>query len=234
MTALCIDTTTEDGMVAILRNDGSLASVRWRAAGRHAESLFGHIESVLARAGVSRHDLTLVGVAIGPGRFTSLRVGLGTAKGLALGLDVPIVGVSSLRVLARSLQGSAGLVGVPVMNAYRGDVFAAAYLIEEEVVDELVPALFGPPAEVFGRIRASVGDRAIAVCGEGARRDLDALESELGIARSEIAIGVESATPDALVAEVQHVMRTKGPSDLETLEPQYLRPSDAKLPERSR
>jgi tRNA threonylcarbamoyladenosine biosynthesis protein TsaB len=232
VTVLCIDTTTEDGTVAILRNDGSLASVRWRSAGRHAESLFGHIESLLAKAGVSRDDLALVGVAIGPGRFTSLRVGLGTAKGLALGLDVPIVGVSSLRVLARSLQGRTTLVRVPVMNAYRGDVFAAAYLVEEEVVEEVVPALFGPPADVFGRIRAAVGDRSMAVCGEGARRHLDVLESVLGIARAETAIGVDSATPDALVAEVEHVMRTKGPSDLETLEPQYLRPSDAKLPDR--
>jgi tRNA threonylcarbamoyladenosine biosynthesis protein TsaB len=75
-------------------------------------------------------------VDIGPGRFTSLRVGLGTAKGLALGLDLPIVGVSSLRVLARAIEGDAALVRVPVMNAYRGDVFAAAHLLVDGGVEE--------------------------------------------------------------------------------------------------
>jgi hypothetical protein len=78
-----------------------------------------------------------------------------------------------------------------------------------------------------------VGDRAIAVCGEGARRHLEALESVLGIRPGEVATGVDLAAPDALVAEVRHVIRTEGPSDLGTLEPQYLRPSDARLPDRS-
>jgi tRNA threonylcarbamoyladenosine biosynthesis protein TsaB len=233
MTILCIDTATENGTVVVVRTDGSLASVCWRSGGRHAESLLGHIDSALAEAGVSRDELSLIGVDIGPGRFTSVRVGLGTAKGLALGLDVPIVGVSSLRVLARSLPGGATRVRVPVMSAYRGEVFAAAYLIEDEVVEEVLPALFGPPEEVFGRVRAVVGDRAIAVCGEGARRHLEVLESVLGFRPGEVAIGVDSATPEALVAEVRHVMRTEGPSDLGTLEPQYLHPSDARPPDRS-
>jgi tRNA threonylcarbamoyladenosine biosynthesis protein TsaB len=123
MTILCIDTATEHGTVAVVRGDGSTASVGWRSAGRHGENLFGY------KAGASREELSLIGVDIGPGRFTSLRVGLGTAKGLALGLDLPIVGVSSLRVLARAIEGDAALVRVPVMNAYRGDVFAAAHLL---------------------------------------------------------------------------------------------------------
>jgi len=107
MTILCIDTATEHGTVAVVRDEGPIASVRWRSAGRHGESLFGHIESALAEAGASREELSLIGVNIGPGRFTSLRVGLGTAKGLALGLGLPIVGVSSLRVLARAIEGDA-------------------------------------------------------------------------------------------------------------------------------
>ena len=234
MTSLCIDTATENGMVVVARDDGSIAAVKWRSAGRHAEHLLGYIETALVEAGVSRDELTLIGVDIGPGGFTSLRVGLATAKGLALGLGLPIVGVSSLRVLARSIEASASTVRVPVMNAYRGDVFAGAYLFDSDEADEpteLVPAVFGAPEQVFGQIRVAAGDRPISVAGEAAKAKADAIRSSLGI-ELDIESLAEAATPDAIVAEVRHIVRLYGPSDLSSLEPQYLRPSDAKLPAR--
>ena len=231
MTILCIDTATEYGTVAVVHGDGSTASVCWRSAGRHGENLFGYIESALAEAGASREELSLIGVDIGPGRFTSLRVGLGTAKGLALGLDLPIVGVSALRVLARAIEGDEGLVRVPVMNAYRGDVFAAAYRIGDEV-EELAPALFGPPDVVFAQIRDALAGRAVALGGEGVAQHAAVIEPLLGVKLDEAQMSLSTATPDAIVAEVQYVFRTIGPADLGSLEPQYLRPSDAKLPNR--
>jgi tRNA threonylcarbamoyladenosine biosynthesis protein TsaB len=231
MTILCIDTATEHGTVAVVRDDGSSASVRWRSAGRHGENLFGYIESALAEAGASREELSLIGVDIGPGRFTSLRVGLGTAKGLALGLELPIVGVSSLRVLARAIEGDAGLVRVPVMNAYRGDVFAAAYIIDADGVEELAPVLFGPPEGVFGQIRDAVGGRPVAIGGEGVRPHAAVIEAVLGLKVDETEMSLDASTSDAIVAEVQYAIRTNGPADLDSLEPQYLRPSDAKLPD---
>lgn len=206
MATLCIDTATEHGMVVVARDNGSTAAVHWRSSGRHAENLFGYIESALEEVGSSREELSLVGVDIGPGRFTSVRVGLATAKGLALGLGLPIVGVSSLRVLARSIEGDPGVVRVPVMNAYRGDVFSAAYEIHDRTIEELVAPRFGSPDEVFASIREAVGARPVSIRGEGVQ-------------------------PDALLAEVRYVMDTEGPADLVLLEPRYLRPSDAKLPD---
>ena len=207
MTTLCIDTATENGMVVVARDDGAMAAVRWRSAGRHGENLFGHIEAALAEVGATREDLSLIGVDIGPGKFTSLRVGLATAKGLAFGLDLPIIGVSALRVLARSIEGDAGLVRVPVINAYRGDVFAAAYVVDRDGIEELVAPSLGPPDAMLSRIRAIAGDRGLAIHEDG-------------------------AAPDALIAEVRYVERTDGPADLARLEPQYLHPSDATLPDR--
>jgi tRNA threonylcarbamoyladenosine biosynthesis protein TsaB len=158
-------------------------------------------------------------------------VGLGTAKGLALGLGLPLVGVSSLRVLARAIETDVSLVRVPVMNAYRGDVFAAAYIIEDGDVEELAPALFGLPERVLTRIREAVAGRPIAVVGEGVRPHASVIEATLGV-KVDGADILDASTPDAIVAEVQYAFRTTGPADLDTLEPQYLRPSDAKLPDR--
>ncbi len=233
MTTLCIDTATEYGTVVVIREDGSFASTRWHSKARHAENLFGHIESVLADASASREDLSLIGVDIGPGRFTSLRVGLATAKGLAFGLGLPIVGVSSLRVLARAIEGDSARVRVPVMNGYRGDVFAAAYLIGEAGVEELSAPLFGPPELVFGQIRDLLAGRpvSVSVSGEGVGPHGELIEAMLGVKLDQAQRSMQAPTPDAIAAEVRHKFRTDGPSDLDSLEPNYLRPSDAKLPD---
>jgi len=205
MATLCIDTATADGMVVVARRDHAPVAARWRSSGRHGENLFGHIDVALRDAGVSRDEISLIGVSIGPGGFTSLRVGLATAKGLALGLALPVVGVSSLRVSARAVEGDALTARVPVMSSYRGEVFSAAYLIDDESVTELVSPLLGDPEEIIPRVLGEVGERPAVVRKEG-------------------------ATPQAFIEEVLYVHRAEGPSDLAELEPAYLRPSDAELP----
>ncbi|MGD8606107.1 MAG: tRNA (adenosine(37)-N6)-threonylcarbamoyltransferase complex dimerization subunit type 1 TsaB [Myxococcales bacterium] len=209
MKILCIDTATESGLVAVACDDRTRASVRWRSAGRHGENLLGYIESALSDASVSRGDVSGIGVVTGPGGFTSLRVGLATAKGLALGLDLPIFPLSSLRVMARSIRAPEGSVRVPVMKAYRGEVFAAAYVERDGDLDELVEPRSGHPTKVLQEIRDAVGVRPISAWTEEDR-----------------------VTADALVQEARFVIRTEGAADLASLEPRYLRPSDAKLPER--
>jgi len=231
MTTLCIDTATEVGTVAIACNGAVAAAVTWRSSSRHGENLFGHIDAVLNEARVARSEIALVGVDIGPGKFTSLRVGLGTAKGLALGLGLPIVGVSSLRVLARSLTVDGEVARVALMDAYRGDLFAAAYVLDGDVDQELVPPIFGPPEEVLPRIRDAVGPRRIAVCGEGANTQAAAVEALLGASAGDWPPTVEAPSASAIALEIDHVMRTRGPDNLASLEPQYLRPSDATLPQ---
>ncbi len=233
MTTLCIDTATEYGTVVVVREDGRFTSARWRSQGRHGENLFGHIESAMAEAAVSREELSLIGVDIGPGRFTSLRVGLGTAKGLAFGLGLPIVGLSSLRLLARAIEGEEVRVRVPVMRGYRGDVFSAAYLFGGAVVEELAAPVFGPPELVFQQIRDRLGDRPVSVGGEGVRPHAELLESILCVQLDEVQMSLHAPTPKAIAAEVQYSFRISGPSDLDTLEPDYLRPSDAKLPDQA-
>ena len=232
MATLCIDTATEHGMVAVAREGHETSSARWQSKGRHGENLFGHIETAMASAGIGRSDLSLIGAGLGPGGFTSLRVGLATAKGLALGLELPIVGVSSLRVLARSIGSGDDRVCVPLIPAYRGDVFAAAYIFGRECVDVLREPFFGAPEAVFDSIREAADGRRVAVRGQpvGAHREL--LEEIFGPSLHRESLSAEPATPDALVDEVIDVIRTDGYADLATLEPSYLRASDAKLPKR--
>lgn len=233
MATLCIDTATEHGIVAVAREDGQVSSSTWHASGRHGENLFEHIDRALSNASVSREQLTLIGVDIGPGRFTSLRVGLSTAKGLAFALGLPIVGVGSLRVLARSIPGESSAARIALLNAYRGEVFGAAYGFDDARLAELVAPSFGPPETVLAAIAQAVGTREVVVGGEGAHAHAELLHSVVGLPVGDARASIETSTPDALVAEVLDAVSRDGPSDLDSLEPRYLRPSDAKLPNRT-
>ncbi|MGB5809137.1 MAG: tRNA (adenosine(37)-N6)-threonylcarbamoyltransferase complex dimerization subunit type 1 TsaB [Polyangiales bacterium] len=232
MVTLSIDTATEHGTIAVASGDDVLASTSWRSSARHGENLFGRLDEVLRGARVVRSDLSWVAASVGPGKFTSLRVGLSTAKGIALGLDIPIVGVGSLPVLARTGRREHANVTVPLMNAYRGDVFGAAYEWSGDSIEEVVSPTFGPPADVLARIRAALGDRAVTVYGEGASSNAELVADEFGLDSATIAQAPVAPDPIALAREANHVFRSRGPDDLAGLEPRYLRPSDATLPDR--
>ncbi|MEM7137752.1 MAG: tRNA (adenosine(37)-N6)-threonylcarbamoyltransferase complex dimerization subunit type 1 TsaB [Myxococcota bacterium] len=232
MAILCLNTATEYGAIAVAREGHVLGASSWQSSERHGENLFGHIDTVLDQASVRRNQIQGVGVCVGPGKFTSLRVGLSAAKGIALALDVPIFGVSSLRVLARSIETETSLVCVALMNAYRGDLFGGAFRFGGGSDEELVGSAFGSPKEVLSLLADAVVSEPVAFCGAGASSHLDALRRVFpgALFSSDIVV---SPAPRALVDEVSHVMRSSGPSDLASLEPTYLRPSDAKLPDKA-
>ncbi len=98
----------------------------------HATRLLAMAAELLAQAGVGWDALGRIAVGVGPGRFTGLRVGIATARGLAQSLDVELAGVSTLRALAlgaaRRADGESGASGtIAVIDARRGEAFAAAY-----------------------------------------------------------------------------------------------------------
>ena len=110
MRLLAIDTATEACSVA-------LAGVGYTILERHVVDPKGHsnlvlamVDSLLSEAGIARDDLDAIGVDIGPGSFTGVRIGVGIAQGLSFGLKLPLIGVSSLMVLAEGLGSKACLL----------------------------------------------------------------------------------------------------------------------------
>jgi tRNA threonylcarbamoyl adenosine modification protein YeaZ len=91
---------------------------------RHAESLLAGIDAILKKGRWPLKTLTGIAVSIGPGSFTGIRIGLAAARALGQFLTIPVVGVSSLEILA---YGSESLVSAPVIDALRGQVFAGLY-----------------------------------------------------------------------------------------------------------
>lgn len=126
---LAFDTATAQVSVALHDGASVVAEHVSDQAMKHGEHLAPLISSVLAEAGATMQDLTAVGVGVGPGPFTGLRVGLVTARTLGLALDIPVHGVCSLDVLAAEAVATGAVVGdfVVVTDARRKEVYRAAY-----------------------------------------------------------------------------------------------------------
>lgn len=100
---LALDTSTTQTGLAIYDGNQVLAEMHWRSHQRQTVELLPAISDLLNRVKVDMQSVRCIGVAIGPGSFTSLRVGLSVAKGLALAGHLPLIGVPSLDVLSAAL-----------------------------------------------------------------------------------------------------------------------------------
>jgi tRNA threonylcarbamoyladenosine biosynthesis protein TsaB len=124
---LAIETSTSQAWVALLE-DGQLVIERAHTRPKQsAERLLPLIAELLSEAGWRRSSVSRIGVSVGPGSFTGLRVGIACAQGLALGLGVPLVGVTSLRVMARAVPETVPGPRCAVLDARRNEVFCAVH-----------------------------------------------------------------------------------------------------------
>ncbi|HTZ85727.1 MAG TPA: tRNA (adenosine(37)-N6)-threonylcarbamoyltransferase complex dimerization subunit type 1 TsaB [Solirubrobacteraceae bacterium] len=183
MIVLGFDTASHATAVGLRLADGSTLHARDDPAPGdhpgHATRLLSLARELLAEAGVGWDELTRLAVGLGPGRFTGLRVGIATARGLAQSLSIELVGVSSLHALALpatwegAASSQAGESGPPptiaVIDARRGEVFAGAYAARGDVVfaQPLRPEELLTIVEQIERLGGPVGERWRAV-GDGA------------------------------------------------------------------
>jgi tRNA threonylcarbamoyladenosine biosynthesis protein TsaB len=142
---LAFDTATDTATSALVADGVTLGERRTRP-----QSLLADVDALLAKAGLGPSDLDALVVGTGPGSFTGTRIGLAVARGLALALDLPVAGISTLDALA-----AAAPRAFPVIDARRGEVFVGGPLAVR-------------PTELV------VPPRSVCV-GDGARRYRDVL-----------------------------------------------------------
>lgn len=178
--------------VAVLRDGKRLASVVQEGRDQAAE-LLPAIETVLAEAGVGRHALDLVAVTIGPGSFTGVRVGLAAARGLAIGLGVPLAGVSTTSVLLAQATLRDRLV-VAAIDSRLGDWFCAlgdggpeAFIA---TTNDLAARLEGRACHVIGAGAQVLSERLISA-GIDARAE-EAIPDPVALARLADGVGLDT------------------------------------------
>ncbi len=123
---LAIDTSTDFCSICLSQQGELVTELTWHSAQNHTVELTPNIERLLSQAATSPQSLEAVFVAIGPGSFNGLRVGVSTAKGFALALDIPLVGIGTLEIEAYPFAFT-GLPVCPIHNAGRGEIATALY-----------------------------------------------------------------------------------------------------------
>ncbi|QNO14546.1 tRNA (adenosine(37)-N6)-threonylcarbamoyltransferase complex dimerization subunit type 1 TsaB [Alkalicella caledoniensis] len=224
MLCLSMETSTKTCSVALVDDNKTLGEIRINSEHTHSQKLMPAVDMLLKSVEKKLDDVELIGVAVGPGSFTGLRIGISTAKGLAYGRKIPVVGISTLEGLALSTNNHEATV-VPILNARRNQVYTAIFkynissyarLLEDSIIklDELIGKLnelegefifTGDGVPVFSeQITMALGDRAKFI-------------SQYNCIPSAVSIGQ--------IALEQY--KLKGGDDPFTLKPEYLRLSEA-------
>jgi len=225
MIVLGIESATAQVGCALGGVEGVFASFHASRGRRHAETLVPAIEFVCRSARIELREISVVAVDVGPGLFTGLRVGMATAKAMASALRVPVIGMSSLDLLAHQVRHSPRLI-VPVIDARRGEVFSATYRHVQGGVQRLSEPKVGTAAELANDLRATnhesllIGDGAVRYASELAEEGAKVEIGSVGVQWPSAGDLVELAHPRALREEFIQ------PSELHPL---YLRKADAEI-----
>jgi tRNA threonylcarbamoyladenosine biosynthesis protein TsaB len=235
---LAFDTATPWGRFA-LADEGRLLQYRpLNVMGSYADALLVVVQEILAENGRKTEELGGLGVTVGPGSFTGLRIGVATAKGLAYGLNIPLVGVGSLEAMAASLlEDHPGVdFAVPCLDARRREVFSAIYRRKGHWVEEIVPPRPLPADDWWNEILKTLPDPEVAVYGGDGTTILlgqgDDLRPELlgtGEPRTRPWTAAHPATARTLACAMGLAPEQLPATHPFLLVPDYLRRSDAEL-----
>lgn len=222
MLTLGIETATERVSVAVGGHEGVIGLFEITRGRRHAETLVPAIEFVCRQAGITLDEIGVVAVDIGPGLFTGLRVGLASGKAIAHALRVPMIGISSLDLLAFPCRHTDRVV-VPVIDARRGEVFYAMYRQVPGGTQQVAEPDVGPVDELVADLLARSQD--VLLVGDGATRYrdeiLEGFHAEFG------GDAHPSAAPLVQLAHAR-ALREEWVNPWE-IEPVYLRAPDAQI-----
>lgn len=225
MLVLAIETSTPQTSVALGTQQGVLASQQVSWAVGHSEAVVPAIDHLLRLTQVRPGQLSGVAVGLGPGLFTGLRVGVATARALAQVLRAPVVGISSLDVLAFRVRHASSRVAA-VNDAKRGEVYYAFYRPVPGGVTRESDYLVGSPERLAADLEASREETLLV--GGGAllyRRELEEAGTPLEFATT------STAFPDAvelLELALPRFVREET-ARAEDIRPYYVRKSDAEI-----
>ncbi|MGH9001243.1 MAG: tRNA (adenosine(37)-N6)-threonylcarbamoyltransferase complex dimerization subunit type 1 TsaB [Acidimicrobiia bacterium] len=224
MLLLCIDTATPQVGVALGTDDAVIGRVALARPQHHAEHLAPAIEYLCTQLDISLDQLSGIGVGIGPGLFTGLRVGVTTAKVMAQTLRIPLIAVPSLDLLAFEVRYTDRLV-VPVVDARRGEVFYATYRQVPGGVQRLSEYEICTPDDLAAELSAK-GEEALLL-GDGALR-----YRERFVELERVEFGSASLcypSPSALVELARAKFFREDFCHPRQVHPLYLRVSDAEM-----
>jgi tRNA threonylcarbamoyladenosine biosynthesis protein TsaB len=213
---LAVDTSTTLGSIALFRDGVVLAEETWQLQRGHDAAVFAGIERLLTLTGLTVRDIGHVGVAVGPGSFTGVRIAIATAQGIARGSGARAVGVSTLDVIAHPWSTTRERV-CAVLPAGRDEVCAAVYRDRAGSWSRTSELLVGTPAELARSLAAGA-----LFAGEIDDAARDAIGHELGPRAAFAPRGTTRRAGDLAAIASERIAAGEAAAP-ETLEPVYVR-----------
>ena len=211
---LAIDTSTRYAAVALADGERVVDLQAWYSTVNHTSELMPAVANLLRRRGLATSGLDGIAVALGPGGFSALRVGMSAAKGLAMAAKLPVVGVATLDLEAFPYAGS-GLNVCPMLDAGRGEV-ATAYLGPDGVRRR--EDMICSPDDTLDPV-----SEATLFCGEGVGPHSALVRERMGPLAMVVMWPGPGARVSALAAMGRRRLENGEQDDLATLQPYYLR-----------
>lgn len=226
--SLALDGSGPSGGVALLEGDRIIEATTCPEGPGFGVTLYARVEGILAGNHLSVSDMSLLTVTLGPGSFTGLRFALGLAKGMALVHTIPLIGISTLALLAEEAKDKHPWI-LPLRDAGNGFLFYALYNALPDGIQEVTPPTMGQPQDVLTTLAAGVPEGTVYCCGPGvdpyAKSLMETLQDRLHTPNHPFA----QPSP-ALLGQMGRMRFLQGakPADL-NLEPLYLRPPQAEM-----
>lgn len=216
MKILAVETSSVVASCAVLEDERLIAEEIVNTRLTHSETLMPMIDSVLKKAEVDISDIDTFAVAIGPGSFTGLRIGISAVKALAHAGNKKVVGVSTLKALSKNLPFTEKLI-VPIMDARRGEVYTAIYKGDTEILE---PSAM-PIIELLEIVKAK-GECAVFL-GDGVPVFKEIVKETLG----DMAYFAPANLSEQRASSIGVLAVSEKKNDYHALSPVYLRKSQA-------
>lgn len=222
---LGIETSSVVSSVAVMNESQLIGEITIQAGLTHSEQLVPHIQTLLEMTNIKHSDLKGIVVVSGPGSFTGLRIGMGTAKAMAYALQIPLYGVMTMDSLAHNVSYTDHTI-CTVIDAQKKHVYAGIYQYEDhELVCKEEPFVI-PASDLLDRFRAN--DDKVLFLGDGIKR-IEKLLEEKDTNLTILDISQRIPKASSLLLAGRKLIDTNEVSDPMDMVPYYIRRSEAEV-----
>lgn len=222
---LGIETSSVVSSVAVMNESQLIGEITIQAGLTHSEQLVPHIQTLLEMTNIKHSDLKGIVVVSGPGSFTGLRIGMGTAKAMAYALQIPLYGVMTMDSLAHNVSYTDHTI-CTVIDAQKKHVYAGIYQYEgHELVCKEEPFVI-PASDLLDRFR--VNEDKVLFLGDGIKR-IEKLLEEKDTNLTILDISQRIPKASSLLLASRKLIDTNEVSDPMDMVPYYIRRSEAEV-----
>ena len=223
MKILGIDTSTMAANVAVLEDDKLICEYTINTKKTHSQKLMPMIENMLNLSDINIKDIDAIGICVGPGSFTGLRIGMATAKAISHVNNIPLIGVNSLEVLGANMDFSNKKI-CSILDAQRNQVYTCKYIFEENKSKSLEDIKIMPIDDLLEELSAT--NEEWVIIGEAVYKYKDKIEAKSNITMSSPSNNITKASSLCVVA------RDKFEQNMDVhncydINPMYIRKSQA-------